>query len=335
MKRVVLTLLFLWCVFATALALRPFNFDWSCLVCRNGAMMSESAGHLDFPNHGMARTTVPATFSESIREAGGFEIEALITPYNSWQAGPARIVSYSAGPRRWNLMLGQSGPGLVLRFRTNRADAPAGMAHLYVPDVFAENRAVHVRVTHDTGGTVFFVDGVEKLRLDGPRMDVATWIPDYPLLIGNEASGDRPWLGSVARIAIRSGIGGPLLADFDFTGAPAPAAPVLGASDLDLPPVFLGFGLRDETFGMESLLLHIAMLLPVGILFPLLLSAERSRGSRLALTILVVFVFALAVEIAQHFTTNRATSVLDLVAGLFGGLFGYAAYAMTMARFRR
>ena len=335
MKRVVVTLLFLWCVLATALALRPFSFDWSCLVCRNGATMSETAGHLAFPSPGVARTRVPPSFSESLLEAGGFEIEALITPYNVRQTGPARILSYSAGPRHWNLLLGQSGPDLILRFRTKPAEARSGMVQLSVTDVLAENRAVHVRVTHDAAGTVFVIDGDETLRVDGPRMDVASWSPGYPLFIGNEASGDRPWLGSVARIAIRAGPGGPLLADFDFTGAPAPAAPVLGASDLHLPAVFLGFGLRDETFGMESLLLHIAMLLPVGILFPLLLSAERSRGSRLALTMLAVFVFALAVEIAQHFTTNRTTSVLDLVAGLFGGVLGYAAYAMTMARIRR
>jgi hypothetical protein len=335
MKGVVLTLLFLWCILAAVLALRPFNLDWSCFVCRNGATLSQTAGQLAFPTHGMARTSVPASFSESLREAGGFEIEAQITPYNSWQAGPARVVSFSGGPRRWNLMLGQSGPGLVLRFRTNPAEAPRGMAHLYVPDVFAENREVHVRVTHDAGGTVFVIDGVEKLRLDGPKMDVATWNPDFPLLIGNEATGDRPWLGSVARIAIRSGPGGPLLADFDFTGASTFPPTVLGATDLHFPVAFLGFGLRDETFGIESLLLHVGMLLPVGVLFPLLLSAERSGGSRLALTMLFVLGFALAVEIAQHFTTNRTTSVLDLVAGLVGGVLGYFAYIVTMSLIRR
>lgn len=335
MKKVVATLLLLWCLLATALALRPFTFDWSCLVCRNGATTSEVAGQLAFPTEGMARTAVPTSFFERLRAAEAFEIEARFTPYNTWQTGPARILSYSAGPRRWNLMLGQRGRDLVLRIKTNTAAARRGMAQLIVPDVLVENRMVHVRAVHDAGGTAIAVDGIEKLRVDGPKMDLATWDPDFSLLIGNEATGNRPWLGSVTQIVIRAGPGGPLLADFDFTGAPPPAAPVLGASDLYLPAAFLGFGLRDETFGAESLLLHVAMLLPVGFLFPILLSEERSGGSRLALTMLVVFLFALAIEIAQHFTTNRTTSVLDLVAGLFGGIFGYAAYVVTMARIRR
>jgi VanZ family protein len=335
MKNVVLTLLFLWCALAAALALRPFTFDWSCLVCRNGATTSEVAGQLAFPKEGIARTAVPASFIEGLRAAEGFEIEARFTPYNASQSGPARILSYSAGPRRWNLMLGQRGPDLILRIRTNKAAAPGGMVQMVVPDVLVESRMIHVRATHDAGGTAIAVDGVEKLRVDGPRMDLAAWNSDFPLLIGNEATGNRAWLGSVARIAIRAGPGGPLLADFDFTGAPPPAAPALGASNIYLPSAFLGFGLRDETFGTQSLLLHVAMLLPVGFLFPMLLSAERSGGSRLALTMLVVFLFALAVEIAQHFTTNRTTSVLDLVAGLVGGLFGYFAYIVTISRIRR
>jgi hypothetical protein len=58
MKGVVLTLLFLWCILAAVLALRPFNLDWSCFVCRNGATLSQTAGQLAFPTHGMARTSV-------------------------------------------------------------------------------------------------------------------------------------------------------------------------------------------------------------------------------------------------------------------------------------
>ena len=60
----------------------------------------------------------------------------------------------------------------------------------------------HVVFTHRSDGSeVVYVDGVhntEFSRLGG----VSNWDPTYPLVVGNETNGARPFLGELHLIAI-------------------------------------------------------------------------------------------------------------------------------------
>lgn len=130
-----------------------------------------------------------------------FTLEAWVRPQRLTQSGPARIVSSSDGVAldEVNLHLGQDRQCLSVRVDAGGAEAD----WVLVEDVFAEPRpAWHVAVTYDRGDLETYVDGelVSTERLSDA--DLSGWSPDYPLLVGNEATRDRPFLGDVYLVAV-------------------------------------------------------------------------------------------------------------------------------------
>jgi len=134
-----------------------------------------------------------------LKEAGKLSVEAHIRPANLTQSGPARIVSMSADPGRRNFTLGQAGAELVFRLRT------AGTSENGTPELATQCRAlggapVHVVATFDGQRRRIFVDG-RAVAECGTQGGFGSWA-EFPLVVGNEATGDRPWLGQVYLVAI-------------------------------------------------------------------------------------------------------------------------------------
>jgi VanZ family protein len=306
------------------------------MLCWNGAVVDTVGGQLLFPSQGMARTSVPDTFNRNFADSGMLSVEMWLTSNDAAQLGPARILTYSAGPYLRNLTIGQAAESLVLRLRRDAADPNGRAGELILPGVFAPNQPVHVLVRHDSSGTSIEIDGVLRLLSADRPADFSSWNANFDLVLGNEATGDRPWLGAIDRITIRSGPDAPPLADFDFTGQAAMTPGVLTAADLALPRRYLGFAasalIHDEAFTMVDFLLHVGMLVPVGFLSVLLLARQKPALGHVAAVMLFVALYALAVEIAQGFTITRTPSILDWASGLAGGGIGIAAALFAAAR---
>lgn len=134
-------------------------------------------------------------------------IEAWVTSADVTQKGPARIVSISNGPLARNVTLGQglwgSQPGNLfdVRLRTT-ATTLNGTPSLSSPAGTVTTSLTHVVFTRNASGeTRLYVNG--SLVASGTAAgDLSGWDLTHPLLLGNEISGDRPWLGKLHLVAI-------------------------------------------------------------------------------------------------------------------------------------
>ena len=125
----------------------------------------------------------------------GFALEMWAATDNPNQTGPARIVSYSLNPAERNFTLGQSKKKLIMRLRTTETDLNGVKPHVEVDNVFSFAEPQHIVVAYDFSEQRIFVNGQMRLRQRVPAGRFTNWDPSYYLVLGNEATGDRPWIG--------------------------------------------------------------------------------------------------------------------------------------------
>ncbi len=163
-----------------------------------------STDHLSVDSATIFSTGSPATKIVSRAQASGaLTMEAWIKPANDTQAGPARIVSMSLDPQVRNFMLGQEADTYAARFRADgEADWDNGSPTIFTTAGTAAPLLTHVVHTHAADGSeVLYVDGVEDTAF-ARTGGLSQWDATYPLVVANEATGDRDWLGELHLIAI-------------------------------------------------------------------------------------------------------------------------------------
>ena len=137
---------------------------------------------------------------EALQSANAFTIETWVRPANTTQRGPARIVSCSADPyRTQNFMLGTGHWGYG---PTDVVDARLLGRTLTTPADSLTTDLTHLVFTRESNGTAkVYIDG----ELQGSATvagNFASWNKSFPLVLGNEPTGDRPWLGEMHLVAI-------------------------------------------------------------------------------------------------------------------------------------
>ena len=152
---------------------------------------------------GVAATKV----HNSIIASGELTIEAWLTPTQlSYSQLPARIVSLSVDPGNRNVTLGQgvfgsSGDRFSTRLRTT-ATNNNGTPSTATPVGSVTTDLTHVVYVRDAVGNVqYYIDGAISSTASTPG-SLANWNTSYPLLLANEITGDRPWLGEMHLVAI-------------------------------------------------------------------------------------------------------------------------------------
>jgi hypothetical protein len=145
----------------------------------------------------------PKRLIDAIRKSHAVTLEAWITPADTDQSGPARIVTLSSSTSLRNLTLGQDKKRFEVRLRTTGADAN-GMPSLATKGSPAGKRLTHVAFTRDAAGR-------SKIYIDGKPMgaqdvggDLSNWDVNFRLALANELTSDRPWRGTFHRVAIYS-----------------------------------------------------------------------------------------------------------------------------------
>ncbi|NJL30733.1 MAG: LamG domain-containing protein [Phycisphaerales bacterium] len=134
--------------------------------------------------------------------SGSFSIEVWARAADKDQRGPARIVSISKDTGSRNVTLGQEGTQLVLRLRTS-ATNDQGQPELMAPEgTLDPERFQHIVATYDGIATVLYVDGQRVAESESSAGSLEKWDKEMPLIIGNEATGDRPWRGQIRLVAI-------------------------------------------------------------------------------------------------------------------------------------
>jgi mono/diheme cytochrome c family protein len=162
------------------------------------------AGQLVINDSALIVANAPTTrLLEAVKASGELTLEAWITPADARQTGPARIVTFSAGPNQRNFTLGQDGDRFDVRLRSTKTD-PNGMPSLGGPTGRMGRRPIHVAYTRDASGKArLYLDGVEEAARDVSG-ELTNWDGAFRLAVANETTGDRPWKGVLHLLAIYS-----------------------------------------------------------------------------------------------------------------------------------
>ena len=159
------------------------------------------AGELEIRGKTAIRSIKPARrMADAIRRSGEVTIEAWIRGAKTGQTGPARIITLSKNPTERNFTLGQEKDQFEVRLRTTRTSRNG------VPALSSGRssvtRLLHVIYTRDRKGrATVYVNGKRSTsrRVAGTT---GNWDRSFRFALGNELTGDRPWLGTFYLAAI-------------------------------------------------------------------------------------------------------------------------------------
>lgn len=147
-----------------------------------------------------------AKITAAAQASGEITVEAWLTPGNTTQLGPARIVSLAQDGSSRNVTLGQGLYGSLpsalynVRLRTTVSDAN-GMPDLSTNDGSLTTQRTHVVFTRDVQGVSrVYLDGVPAATGTGGG-DLSNWSAGYGLALANEYGAERPWLGELHLVA--------------------------------------------------------------------------------------------------------------------------------------
>lgn len=195
----------LYAMVIAVITLWPFNFDFDRY--KNYVQWDKDGNGLKFRKQGQVVSKIPPIdFFEKLTTGSGLTVEVWIRSYHSFQEGPARIVSYSLDTLHRNFSLAQSGGNLIMRLRTTATDLNGMDLHLEAPDVFhdaaLQDRNQHIVYTYNCIEACVYVNGKPYQCERTLTGDFLNWDSDHLLVIGNEVTGDRPWLGEIDYAAI-------------------------------------------------------------------------------------------------------------------------------------
>jgi len=157
-------------------------------------------------NDGKAQgsTTASKKLYDVLQESGEFSIEAWVVPANVTQE-MSRIISYSAGDTARNFTLQQTLYDYDFLLRTNETSLNGDPA-LSTPsaDEVLQATLQHVVATyHPIDGRRIYVNGELVSNVDPvPGGTFIDWQDTFALVLGNEASGDGLWQGTLRLAAI-------------------------------------------------------------------------------------------------------------------------------------
>lgn len=142
-----------------------------------------------------------------IKATGEFSVEAWVAPENVVQDGPARIITYSAGPTRSNFTVGQTqyNYDYLLRHTNTGAD---GQPVLSTADDDERLQATlqHIVMTYDPiRGRRMYVNGEYTGDIDPQAPgNLNDWDSTYAFVLGNETNGQLPFAGIMKLVAIHN-----------------------------------------------------------------------------------------------------------------------------------
>lgn len=101
-----------------------------------------------------------------------------------------------------NFTLGQDQDTLEVRLRTTETTLNGTPPVARVRGVFDDTDLHHVVFTHSSERARVWVDGEARTSVPSPGGTFGEWIFSYPLLLGNEGDGQRPWHGRLTALAL-------------------------------------------------------------------------------------------------------------------------------------
>ncbi len=173
------------------------------LHVQDAGAVSRAPGRLEIKSGTRIQNRGPAgKLIDAVRQSQELSIEAWVAPASNRQEGPARILTLSSNTTNRNFTLGQERDRFDLRLRTTRT-SHNGLPSLSTPGgTLKAGPPSHLLYTRNR-------DGLARIYLNGSRLaekkiegSLGNWDRSYRLALGNEFSGDRPFLGTYHRVAV-------------------------------------------------------------------------------------------------------------------------------------
>lgn len=189
------------------------------LTIANPGNVTWSASHLTVLAGTTLSTVGAATkVQASVQASSEISVEAWVTPANVAQGGPARLISMSPDTQNRNFMLGQEQGTYATRFRTEGQNN--GNPTQFTTPASATPALTHIVYTHRSDGAeVVYIDGFPNLTFTRPG-GISTWDATYPIVVANEGTNDRAWLGDLHLIAVYDRALNPGEVEQNFTAGP-------------------------------------------------------------------------------------------------------------------
>jgi hypothetical protein len=143
----------------------------------------------------------PKRLTQSIKKTNAVTLEVWVTPADTQQSGPARILTLSSGTGQRNFTLAQDGDKYDVRLRGTKTDGN-GLPSLASSGGSLATRRTHVVYTRDASGkTRLYIDG-QQVAASDVGGDLSNWDENFRLALANETTRDRTWRGTLHLTAI-------------------------------------------------------------------------------------------------------------------------------------
>ena len=177
-------------------------FDFFSFVKNDAQWLGNSRG-IEFLRIGQAVSkSSTQEFYDRLVKGRGLTVELWLQTEDLNQIGPARILTFSINPSLRNFTVGQSQDKLVVRLRTSRTDFNGIYPHLIIDHAFNNKGLQHFVIMYDFVEQRVYINGELKAQSEVLKGDFSNWERICSLVIGNEATGDRPWKGKIYYAAI-------------------------------------------------------------------------------------------------------------------------------------
>jgi VanZ family protein len=279
----------------------------------NGAVLTPGKG-LNFRSPGIAYTEqAPAWLPHAIA-VSDFELSLEVRATDREQYGPARIFTLSVNPYLRNFMVGHQGSALSVRLRTQQTSLN-GRPDYLVEGVFADRgwHQIDIRIAEQV--LEIRVDGDTLIIAPMPYRPLEVWDSSYRLALGNELTGDRPWLGEIRKAVVRVGD-----ESFDYLTPDSLHVPEKVSVEKVRVGQIVPFSNHQINRGMVvDWMVNLLGFVPFGWLVGML---RRPRPGMLLATILAAGI-STTIETSQLlFLVDRFPSTEDLILNTLGGTLG-------------
>jgi VanZ family protein len=285
---------------------RPFRWE----IPINAATRTPHKICLDGP--GLLKSPRPAGWLGNVIQQGEFMLRLRVSPSSIDQSGPARIFTVSVDTLHRNLTIGQEGSSLIVRLRTTDTTLN-GTPPYVLPATFRDSQWSDIDLSICDGQLTLQIDGNVVVSEQLPAAPLENWDPSYHVALGNELTGDRPWLGEISRAEVE--VNGELFnyLNGEVLEQPAFYRPMPGWKAIMVDP-FLSENANSKADAMLNLICFIPLGFVLGFVRP-------TRGSFWAVVVFVA-VLSLLVELCQLGFAQRFPSCLDWLMNVFGAALG-------------
>jgi len=179
----------------------------TCMVEARGKAVFAQHYDMDLAGGAFLAQDVDKALLAACKTSSQLTVEAVLTPANLTDSGPARIVTFSSSASSRNFTLGQDEDELVFRLRTPQTGGNGVEPQVTLCRLKA-GKPTHVIVSYLPGRLDGYIDGKRVLTTGDVGGDFANWEVQH-LLFGDEWSDGRDWTGRLEGVSIYARAVGP------------------------------------------------------------------------------------------------------------------------------